>query len=145
MWGHTHRCFYAVPDAPSAARRCVSEWLRELGWSGTDLDDVVLSVSEAITNAVEHAYPPGHPGSITMDAATLTGPNGTQRIHVTVTDQGTWRTPKIALAVVGSVSVRGRGLGMIRATMETLRLDTDASGTRLTMMTREANPISQET
>lgn len=139
MWGHMHRWFDSAPSTPKAARRCVSDWLCRLGWTGPEHDDVVLAVSEAITNAVEHAYPQGYPGVVTIDAATLTGPNGTQRIHLTVTDQGCWRDPGPG-SMAGSIPVRGRGLTMIRATMACLRLDSNASGTRLTMVSRAVSP-----
>ncbi|HTK60723.1 MAG TPA: ATP-binding protein [Pseudonocardia sp.] len=140
MWGHMHRWFTAAPTTPKAARQCISEWLHRLGWTGPEHDDVVLAVSEAITNAVEHAYPEGYPGVVTIDAATLAGPDGAQRIHLTVTDQGSWRDPGDGPVSVGSVPLRGRGLTMIRATMACLRLDTNASGTRLTMVSRAVKP-----
>jgi PAS domain S-box-containing protein len=43
-----------------------------------------LVVNELLTNACKHAFPPGQPGSITVDVAS--GPDGT--LHVVVTDDG---------------------------------------------------------
>ena len=46
----------ANPVAIPVARYQVRRWLAALSWPAAALDDIVLAVSEAVTNAVEHAY-----------------------------------------------------------------------------------------
>jgi anti-sigma regulatory factor (Ser/Thr protein kinase) len=71
--------------APSvgAARRAVSSFAARHGASDSELDGVRLAVSEAVTNAVVHAYPSGDTGLIHVTAA-LTG----RQLSVTVADDG---------------------------------------------------------
>ena len=46
----------ADPVAPSVARQQVRRWLAALAWPTDQLQDIVLALSEAVTNAAEHAY-----------------------------------------------------------------------------------------
>lgn len=139
MWGHMYRCFEIGPQAPGAARKCIDEWLSQLGWDPSACADVVLAVSEATTNTVQHAYPRGCPGKIIVDAATLTGRDGAQRLRITVTDHGAWRVPAASVPS-SSAPTRGRGLMMIRAVMSQLQVNSDASGTQVTMVTKPTRP-----
>jgi anti-sigma regulatory factor (Ser/Thr protein kinase) len=43
------------PDAPRAARRALADWLRRVPCDTATVEDVVLVVSELVTNAVVHA------------------------------------------------------------------------------------------
>jgi hypothetical protein len=59
-----HEQLIATPDAPGLARRLLGSYLRAVAWSAPLQEvDLVLAVSEAVTNAAEHAYPTGEPGS----------------------------------------------------------------------------------
>jgi hypothetical protein len=49
----------AEPASASVARDRVSRWLRGAGWPPEPLEEVVYAVSEAVSNAIEHALPPG--------------------------------------------------------------------------------------
>jgi len=65
-----HLVVYAEPAAVSIVRRSLREWLEEaLAWPEPDLDDVVIAVNEACTNAIEHAYPPENPGYVRIDGS----------------------------------------------------------------------------
>jgi hypothetical protein len=46
----------ADPISIPMARAQVRRWLAEFSWPAVKLDDIVLAVSEAVSNAVEHAY-----------------------------------------------------------------------------------------
>jgi hypothetical protein len=46
----------ADPVVASMARDRVRQWLTALGWPAGQCDDIVLAVSEAVGNAIEHAY-----------------------------------------------------------------------------------------
>ena len=46
----------AVPDSPSRARRAIARFAAAGGATDAEIDAVRLAVSEAVTNAVQHAY-----------------------------------------------------------------------------------------
>jgi anti-sigma regulatory factor (Ser/Thr protein kinase) len=71
-----------------------------------ELYDVVLAVSEAASNAVEHAQ---RPRESFFDVTAEAGP-GT--VHVTVQDHGQWLPPTAS-------AFRGRGLEMMRLLADT--------------------------
>jgi anti-sigma regulatory factor (Ser/Thr protein kinase) len=88
-------------------------------------DDIELAVGEALANAVEHAYPTGEPGEVSMVARE----DGTSRVVVDVIDQGAFdgRTAKpgrgfglrIARSVARSVTIERRGGTRIRMIFDT--------------------------
>src|SRR5262249_21208123 len=78
-----------IPSDPRmlrGMRRRLEGWLVGRGLEHDDVVDVVLAVSEACNNAIEHAYRDNHTGpvevSVTKDAETL---------RVSVEDHGAWR------------------------------------------------------
>ena len=91
-----------------------------------DIVDVVLAVSEACNNAIEHAYGENGEGpinvSIGRDAETL---------RVVVEDHGMWRDPT-------PNDERGRGLMLIRNLMHSTDVDTGLHGTRVSFVRRVA-------
>ena len=93
-------------------------------------DDLVLAVSEAVSNAAEHAYPPGLERDITVHASLMVGPSNVQRVIVSVADSGCWREPPV------EHQARRRGLQIMRAVTDELRLDVTPVGTRIKMISR---------
>jgi serine/threonine-protein kinase RsbW len=83
-------------------------------------DAVLLACSEAVANAVEHGYRDDPFGMIEV-AATVTA----DAVEVRVTDHGTWRGAVTDVA-------RGRGLQLIRESMDQVLFDRGA-GTTVTM------------
>lgn len=80
--GHEARR-WRLPHAPQAAgiaRRLALDTLNAWGVREDEAHQVVLAVSELVTNAVEHGLPPV--------ALQLVPPNEQQMIHVAVTDGG---------------------------------------------------------
>ncbi|MFI7006576.1 ATP-binding protein [Streptomyces sp. NPDC050145] len=69
-----------APQAAGIARRLAFDTLKGWGVLGDEADQVVLAVSELVTNAVEHALPPV--------ALELVPPGDHHTIHVAVTDGG---------------------------------------------------------
>ncbi|QHA03213.1 ATP-binding protein [Streptomyces broussonetiae] len=69
-----------APQAAGIARHLALDTLRGWGVREDQAHQVVLAVSELVTNAVEHALPPV--------ALQLVPPNEHQTIHVAVTDGG---------------------------------------------------------
>ena len=65
-----HVTYLAVPAAVSAARHALAETAKAAGASAAALDNIRLAVSEAVTNAVRHAYP-DVPGDVEISARTV--------------------------------------------------------------------------
>ena len=103
----------------SRVRRVVRRWLRSHGASEDEIAEMTLAVSEACANAVEHAYPP-IPARFRLRASTRDS-----EVTVVVSDRGKWRTPR--------EQGRGRGLTIIRASMDDLDVNTAGSGTEILM------------
>jgi anti-sigma regulatory factor (Ser/Thr protein kinase) len=74
--------FPAVPESIPLARRALTDFAARAGGSTTQIDDVRLAVSEALTNAVVHGYA-DEPGAIHISAASVSGD-----LWVLVSDDG---------------------------------------------------------
>jgi anti-sigma regulatory factor (Ser/Thr protein kinase) len=125
--GRLRLVVYAEPAAPSIVRRSVREWLETLEWPAPGIDDVVIAVNEACTNAVEHAYPPGNPGYVTIDGS-HTQVGNEREVTLVVRDRGRWRP---APAVAG---FRGHGITVMRGCMRTVNIERSPRGTTLTLI-----------
>jgi serine/threonine-protein kinase RsbW len=60
----------ATPGVDFVARRWVTAFAAEHGMGRRGRDSVAVAVSEAVTNAVRHAYPPDAVGDVELAAAT---------------------------------------------------------------------------
>jgi serine/threonine-protein kinase RsbW len=118
----THRCEWRLPAVESSLpslRRELSALLTTSELSEDESYDLVLSVSEAASNALEHAQGSREPFFevvAEVDEATVT---------VTVQDHGRWRPPTAS-------GFRGRGLQMMHVLTDTT-VATDAGGTTVTI------------
>jgi anti-sigma regulatory factor (Ser/Thr protein kinase) len=105
-----------------------------LRWPEQARGDLILAVSEAVSNAAEHAYPPGRVGGVRVEAALAVGPGEVQRVIVTVVDHGRWREPP------GESPFRRRGMQIMRAVTDEFRLDVAPNGTRVTLVSPPVCP-----
>jgi serine phosphatase RsbU (regulator of sigma subunit)/anti-sigma regulatory factor (Ser/Thr protein kinase) len=112
----------ARPHVLAGLRRTLARWLQAAGADENELFDLTLSVSEAATNAIEHAY------GARDDTFTVTGERDGRQITATVRDGGRWRT---ARAPGG-----GRGLEIMRALVDSVDVNSDDDGTIVTMTKR---------
>ena len=94
-------------------------WLRHQGADDAQTMEITLAVSEACTNAIEHAYSPA-PAEFTLHAAAVDG-----EVTFVVTDAGRWRAPR--------GQDRGRGLTIIRAAMDDVEVNSSETGTEIVM------------
>lgn len=129
-----HRLLPADITTPTRVRRDLRAWLTALGWPEQARIDLILAVSEAVSNAAEHAYPAGRGGYIAVEATLVRGPGQTQRIVVTVVDHGRWHEPS------SEGRYRRRGLQIMRAVTDEFRLDVAPDGTRVTLVTPPVHP-----
>jgi anti-sigma regulatory factor (Ser/Thr protein kinase) len=106
----------ASPDAARTLRHALSDWLAALGVALGDRQLAELAVAEALANAVEHAYPPGAPGPVRLEAEV--GVDG--YLHTRVSDRGRWRVPDTATAD------RGQGLSVAVQFAEELQVSQPA-------------------
>jgi anti-anti-sigma factor len=91
----------AGPDAVAALRHALDDWLDALGIAFGDRQLAVLSVTEAVTNAVEHAYPPARRGPVRLQAAV----SADGFLETRVSDRGRWREPDRTAGARGTVVV----------------------------------------
>jgi anti-sigma regulatory factor (Ser/Thr protein kinase) len=84
------RSYRAVPDAVPDARSALTAFAADVGAPPELLDDVRLAVSEALTNAVVHAYRgTSEPGSIGVIAA-----RAVDELWILVSDSGCGLRPR---------------------------------------------------
>ena len=114
-----HLRLAADPGVLAETRRILRRWLRSKGADDQDTLEITLAVSEACTNAVEHAYSPA-PAEFELHACCVDGD-----IRITVSDAGRWRSPR--------GSNRGRGLKIIETAMDEVSVDPGPLGTAIVM------------
>ena len=107
-----------LPCRPSTLvplRRTLQHWLSGVRPSGDELQDILVAVSEAASNAIEHAYGP-------VEASyRVEGWLAGDRVSVTVTDSGSWRERRGL--------DRGRGTALMRELMDGFEVYPSEAGT----------------
>jgi stage II sporulation protein AB (anti-sigma F factor) len=78
----------AVPESVPAARRAAAAWAAAAGARGVDLDRICLAVSEAVTNAVVHAYSLQRAEGAGVGQVHLAGGSRPGELTILVADQG---------------------------------------------------------
>ncbi|MGH3782053.1 MAG: ATP-binding protein, partial [Pseudonocardiaceae bacterium] len=107
----------ADPIAPSVARKWVRQWLTASFWPAGQLEDLVLAVSEAVSNAIEHAYLDHQsPAVVEINGEVEAAPGGHRRVTFSVRDHGRWRRPPI------DDENRRRGIPLMRACVDTVTI-----------------------
>jgi anti-sigma regulatory factor (Ser/Thr protein kinase) len=127
----------ATGATAARARRAFATWLAVDLAAGDLVDDLVLAVYEAVANAVDHAYRRTVVGPVRLLA------RRTHRaVHVTVADHGTWCEAAIGgrTAGPGDVSVRGRGLAMIRRLVPNVYVELSTTGTTVHLRAPAPSP-----
>jgi anti-sigma regulatory factor (Ser/Thr protein kinase) len=113
----------AEPAVLAGLRRRLRSWLSRRGFDDEEASEVMLAVSEACNNAVEHAYD-GAQGVLRVSAEVQSG-----RLEVVVEDRGRWRETKPS-------PDRGRGMLLIRRLMDSAEFHSDQGGTRAILRKR---------
>ncbi|MBE1468564.1 ATP-binding protein [Kibdelosporangium phytohabitans] len=120
---HVYTEFVAVADQVRRARCAIEGWSQQLGVPAVQEQDIVLAVDEAVSNAVDHAYPDTD-GRLCLFAACTTA---ARALRVIVADKGLWRPPPV------EPGFRGRGLMMMQRLAEVFRLSHGPNGTTVMM------------
>ena len=117
--------------APSVARRWLARWLDRVAWPPSGHDQVLLAVSEAVTNAVEHGHGVSAQGvsvegQVLVQVRIVVGKEPDQRgLLVTVRDDGGWKQES-------DQPGRGLGLLLVRELSDDLQVDGREAGTTVT-------------
>lgn len=109
----------ATPSNARQLRARFQQWLQTLDTPASLVDDLILAVYEAVTNVVEHAYPPDPPHPMMRLQARVEH----HQVLITIRDHGRWRTPP------SDPGYRGRGLAMMASLTTELHLYPTAEGT----------------
>jgi anti-sigma regulatory factor (Ser/Thr protein kinase)/anti-anti-sigma regulatory factor len=124
----------ADPPVLPQVRARVREWLSLLHAAGHDQAAIALATTEAVTNAIDHAYRDGESGTVRVE--TLLDASG--RVCVTVSDHGRWRGAPV------EPGYRGRGLTIMRSFMDSVEIDHDDDGTTVMMERQLGFPVMIE-
>jgi serine phosphatase RsbU (regulator of sigma subunit)/anti-sigma regulatory factor (Ser/Thr protein kinase) len=103
-------------------RKTLGRWLQAAGADENELFDLTLAISEAATNAIEHAY-----GAREASFTVICEHDGPQ-VTATVRDSGRWRTTQPPGG--------GRGLEIMGALVDSVNVSSDEQGTVVTMAKR---------
>jgi signal transduction histidine kinase/serine phosphatase RsbU (regulator of sigma subunit) len=115
----------AVPASLAPLRRALGRWLDANDVEPQVAYDIVLAVNESATNAIEHAYGPGH-AKFEFEAV-----REGDAVEVVVRDRGHWRPAR--------GEHRGRGLSVMRATMDDVDVDRGTAGSEVRLRRVVAN------
>jgi anti-sigma regulatory factor (Ser/Thr protein kinase) len=107
----------AIPEAVPLARRALTDVAAAAGASGERLEEIRLAVSEALTNAVVHAYRDGETGRFQVTAAIASG-----ELWVLIGDDGR------GLHAWNDSRGLGIGLSLISGLSDDFAIATRASG-----------------
>jgi anti-sigma regulatory factor (Ser/Thr protein kinase) len=116
---HVRLRFPAVPAALPRLRHTLRRWLDQSHIPQDEIFEITVAVSEAFSNAVEHAYAAS---DATVDVAARLSD---AELQIQVQDWGQWRAPRGAH--------RGRGLGLMRGLMDEVAVTSGEAGTLVTM------------
>ncbi len=112
-----NQSYAAVPEAVPLARRALTEVAAQAGAGGERLEEIRLAVSEALTNAVVHAYRDAETGHFHVTAAVASG-----ELWVLISDDGR------GLHAWNDSHGLGIGLSLISGLSDDFAIVTRASG-----------------
>jgi serine/threonine-protein kinase RsbW len=118
----------AKPEYLLLARLAVTSVGRSAGASEETIADLKLAVTEAVANAVKHAYPPDVPGRVTVELTASAG-----RLEIAVSDRGRGLGDGDAPPSTDRPAESGMGLSIIRAIADEIDVGAgpDGRGTRV--------------
>ena len=118
----------ARPEFLLLARLAVTSVGRSAGASEETIADLKLAVTEAVANAVKHAYPAGRPGRVTVELTATAS-----RLEIAVSDEGRGLGDADVSIEPEHLAESGMGLSIIRAIADEVDVGAgrDGRGTRV--------------
>jgi len=116
-----HRRWPATPEQLKPIRADVRHWLGPLELTDDAQHDLLLAVSEAASNAIEHA----HPTTSRHAVVELTFWTDNHAVWIEIVDHGEWKAPST------NRGSRGRGIPMMQRLVESVMIHYDTRGTRV--------------
>jgi anti-sigma regulatory factor (Ser/Thr protein kinase) len=119
----------AVWVAPSIVRTRVRDWLDSHKWPQPNIDELVLAVSEAVSNSIEHGYgisadsPEPTTEVVEIHSRIETNGNGFRQAVFTIRDHGTWRAP------TNLRTTRGHGMLIMHTCADEVSVNSTDTGT----------------
>jgi anti-sigma regulatory factor (Ser/Thr protein kinase) len=113
----------ADPARLAGLRQVLQEWLASAGVPPAAAGQVIVSVSEACANAIEHAY-----DSDSAREVDVTARLDERRVEIVIADSSTWKPSQAAR------TDRGRGLALMRAFMNVVDVDPSPAGSTVRMI-----------
>jgi anti-sigma regulatory factor (Ser/Thr protein kinase) len=111
---------FATADSVGEARRAIADYCARLGAARSLTDRVMLSVSEAVTNALVHAY--RHVEEPSSERIELEARRESEALIVVVRDFGCGMGPRLDSPGLGL------GLPLIAASTSSVQIDTPPGG-----------------
>ena len=128
------RLWPAQPRQLAQIQAEVRRWLASIGLTGATQDDVLLAVTEAASNSVDHAYP----AATADDAVELIFWTEPDTVCIEIVDYGAWQTP-------AAKSEPGRGIPLMRRLMDSVLIHRGPTGTRVLLQRRlPEDPVGDE-
>jgi anti-sigma regulatory factor (Ser/Thr protein kinase) len=115
----------ATPISVTTSRKDLARWLRKLALTADQRDEILLAVSEAVTNAIEHGSGCDESKRVSIRASVRD-----RAVTATVKDTGRWIPVDRAAA---ARKHRGRGLQLIREFADKVDIARTAEGTEIVM------------
>jgi anti-sigma regulatory factor (Ser/Thr protein kinase) len=115
----------ATPISVTTSRHDLARWLQTLALTADQRDEILLAVSEAVTNAIEHGSGCDESKRVSIRAS-VRG----HAVTATVKDTGRWIPVDHASA---ARKHRGRGLLLIRELADEVDIVCTTEGTEITM------------
>lgn len=122
--------------APSIVRARIRAWLAAHEWPAAHTDELVLAISEAVSNSIEHGYGIRADSVVSstdvVEVHATIGPNGDGLRHAafTIRDYGAWRAP------ADGQSSRGHGMLIMRTCADEIAVDCSDTGTIIVLRSR---------
>jgi anti-sigma regulatory factor (Ser/Thr protein kinase) len=124
----------ADPVSLSVVRERFRRWLAVLSWPPREIDDIVMAVNEAVSNAVEQTHPAAIGAEVRVAARQFAETDGGRRVLVAVAGGELW-SPE-------PEGFEGPGLLMIHACMDWVEVSHEADGTTMMLTSAKVPPLA---
>jgi anti-sigma regulatory factor (Ser/Thr protein kinase) len=121
------------PVALSVVRERFRRWLAGLYWPDREVDDIVMAVNEAVSNAVEQTHPAAMCAEVRVAARQFAERDGGRRVLVAVAAGEHWSPEPDGF--------EGPGLLMIHTCMDAVEITREPEGTTMLMTSVRVPPL----